>query len=176
MKFTYLLLLLFPLFFGIHNAYAHGIGGETLPPVQIDGRNATIQISVEPAIFDENNNQHKFLVKFFDIGTGNSINDVTFQIDIKHNGNILLSDKFFDKSGNLVIDTINDAEKFSISGSHEPTLDGWMADGNNPVTVHGPLFSSGGLYGFKIKILAYDNTMLENPIIFDGAISIAETT
>ncbi|NNL58289.1 MAG: peptidase, partial [Nitrosopumilus sp.] len=39
--------------FSTNLAFGHGLGGETHPPVSLDGRDVTLSIDISPSVFDE---------------------------------------------------------------------------------------------------------------------------
>jgi hypothetical protein len=158
-------------------AFGHGIGGETLKPVNIGNRNATIFISIEPPIFDQTEKEQRVLVRFFDADTDQTIENVTYKIKVSKGGEIMFQNKFFDDIGYLVLKIIpNDNEQVTVTGAKEPILEGWMRDGTTPITIEGSIFNSGGLYSFDIEILTVDSVtnVLEKPVIYKGAVSVAD--
>jgi len=158
-------------------AFGHGIGGETLKPVNIGNRNATIFISIEPPIFDQTEKEQRVLVRFFDADTDQTIENVTYKIKVSKGGETMFQNKFFDDIGYLVLKIIpNDNEQVTVTGAKEPILEGWMRDGTTPITIEGSIFNSGGLYSFDIEILTVDSVtnVLEKPVIYKGAVSVAD--
>ena len=170
-------LFLIPLCFIIFTpAFGHGIGGETLPPVKFGERNVTIFLTINPPTYEQTENEHEVVVRFFDADTGKTINDVTYMVELSKGGKKIFSDLFYDELGNLYLKTKTTGSELKIYGKEESNGI-WNADGSNPITIEGPIFTSGGLYNFHIKILALESgEFLENPIVFDAAISLAEKT
>ena len=86
---------------------------------------------------------------------------------------------FHDELGNLLL-KINStgSEEITVNGSQDNLLGGWMSDGVNPVTLEGPIFSSGGLYKFDIDILTLDkdSKILDERVTYTGGISVADKT
>jgi len=161
----------------IEPAFGHGIGGETLPPVKFDERNVTIFLSVNPPTYEQMENEHEIVVKFFDADTGKAINDVTYLVELSKGEKKIFSDLFYDKLGSLYLKTKTTGSELKIYGKQKPSGKIWKADGSNPITIEGPIFTSGGLYNFHIKILTLESAeFLENPISFNAAISLAEKT
>lgn len=175
-----LLTIFFVLFFTFPNpAFSHGFGGETLPPVTVGNRNATIFFSVIPSVFDPTNDEQRILVRFFDADKDAVIEHVTYIIELKKDDQRIFRYMFHDETGNLIL-KINsiDSETIKIRGKQAPVLGGWMKDGINPVTLEGPIFTAGGLYEFNIEILTLDSdtNVLDERIFYNGAISVAEKT
>jgi hypothetical protein len=160
-------------------SFGHGVGGETLPPVQIDGKNVTLSLFVNPPTFDKNIGEYEILIKTSETNTQAVIPHITYLVEISRNGEQLLSERFHDDSSNLSIKIIpKNTEGATIQGSNFGEL-GWMKNTDLfPLKVEGPIFLSGGLYKFHIEILTInaDSNKLPNPVKFDAAISIAEKT
>lgn len=158
-------------------AFGHGIGGETLPPVKFGERNVTVFLTINPPTYEQTENEHEIVVRFFDADTGEAINDVTYMVELSKGEKQIFNDLFYDELGNLYLKTKTTGSEIKIYGKQEPSNRIWKADGSNPITIEGPIFTSGGLYNFHIKILALESAeFLENPISFNAAISLAEKT
>ncbi len=164
----------------VNPAFGHGFGSETLPPLTVGDRNATISITVNPPLFDPNNKETDILVRFYDADTDAVIEHVTYLIGLYKNDKMIFRYMFHDELGNLFLNVVsNDSDKLEIRGKKEPLLGGWMkADDLTPVTLEGPIFDSGGLYKFKIEIVTVDSDdkILDERPIYNGAISLAEKT
>lgn len=174
------LIMMLALFFvSPQNVFGHGIGAETLPPVTIGDRNASIELSISPPVFDPNDPEQRILVRFFDADTDAVIEHVTYIIELTKDNERIFRYMFHDELGNLIL-KINstDSEEITVHGSQNNLLGGWMSDGINPVTLEGPIFSSGGLYEFKIEILTLDkdSKILDERVTYTGAISVADKT
>lgn len=167
-------------FFGFSNyAYGHGIGGETLPPVTIGDRNATIYLEIEPPVYDPEKNEQRIWVRFFDADTEAIIEHVTYIIELKKGNEQIFRKMFHDDFGNLILKIKStNGEEIKISGIQENVLGGWMTNGTDPVTLEGPIFTSGGLYDFNIEILTLDSDtkVLDERVYYKGAISVADKT
>ncbi|MEW6044845.1 MAG: peptidase, partial [Thermoproteota archaeon] len=86
---------------------------------------------------------------------------------------------FHDDQGNLNIRVVsNDSENIKIDGDKEQTSGGWTRKLFSPLSIEGPIFTTGGLYKFRTEILTVDadsNMLSQRPTV-EGAISIAEKT
>jgi hypothetical protein len=176
----FVILIFFVLsFVPTQNAFGHGIGAETLPPVTVGGRNASIELSISPPVFDPTNPEQRIVVRFFDADTDAVIEHVTYIIELAKDKERIFRYMFHDEIGNLIL-KINstDSKEITIHGSQNNLLGGWMSDGINPVTLEGPIFSSGGLYEFNIDILTLDkdSKILDERVTFTGGISVADKT
>jgi hypothetical protein len=161
------------------NVFGHGIGAETLPPVTVGNRNASIELSISPPVFDPNDPEQRILVRFFDADSDAIIEHVTYIIELTKDNERIFRYMFHDELGNLIL-KINstNSQEITIHGSQNNLLGGWMSDGVNPVTLEGPIFSSGGLYKFDIDILTLDkdSKILDERVTYTGAISVADKT
>ena len=181
MNYTYFgLIVFFAVFFvSSQNAFGHGFGAETLPPVTIGDRNASIELSISPPVFDPNDPEQRILVRFFDADTDAIIEHVTYIIELTKDNERIFRYMFHDELGNLLL-KINStgSEEITVNGSQDNLLGGWMSDGVNPVTLEGPIFSSGGLYKFDIDILTLDkdSKILDERVTYTGGISVADKT
>lgn len=158
--------------------FGHGIGGETIP-VPLENKNATLFVSVQPSVFDPSSNESYLSFKLSDAKTDAIIEHVTYMIELSRNGKQIFREKFHDDQGNLNIRVVSrDSESIKIDGDKEPTNGGWTRKIFSPLSLEGPIFTSGGLYKFRTEILTVNsdgNVLAQKPIV-DGAISIAEKT
>ncbi|MFB5609919.1 MAG: PEFG-CTERM sorting domain-containing protein [Nitrosarchaeum sp.] len=181
MNFTYfgLVMMVFALFFvSSHDAFGHGLGGETIPVI-IGDRDTTLSIGIQPTTFDPKNNESYFTIKLTDQKTDAVIEHVTFNVELIKNEKQIFKETFHDDLGNLNIRVISkDSDKIKIDGDKESNSGGWTKKFFSPLTMEGPIFTSGGLYKFHIEIITIDsdqNFLSDKPVI-NGAISITEKT
>jgi hypothetical protein len=171
------LILLIALYF--QPSFGHGVGGETLPPVFIDGKNVTLSLYVNPSTFEKNTKEYEILLKLYETNTQAVIPHVTYLIAISKDDKQLLQERFHDDSSNLSIKIIpKDTDKVAVQGSNFGDL-GWMKNTDLfPLKVEGPIFLSGGLYKFHIEVLTInaDSNKLTIPVKFDASISLAQKT
>lgn len=161
----------------IPSVYGHGLGGEILPSVTIGNRNATLAIDVSPSTYDPENPENYVTLRLFDSNTQAIIEHVTFIMELKKDGEQIFRYMFHDELGNLWFKVIsNESDTIEIDGVKEPLLGGWMRSDEKPLILTGPVFSSGGLYEYKVEVLTVnsDDNILDQRIELEGAISIAE--
>lgn len=160
-------------------SFAHGVGGETLPPVQIGNKNATLSLYVNPPVFDPQTGEYEILIKLYETNTQATIPHVTYLVEISKDGKQLLSERFHDDSSNLSIKVVpKDTDETKIQGSDLGEL-GWTKNTDFfPLKIEGPIFLSGGLYKFHIEVLTIesDSNKLDPPVQYNAAISLAEKT
>ncbi|MGI0010629.1 MAG: peptidase, partial [Nitrosopumilaceae archaeon] len=171
-----------PIILGISfgQAFGHGFGTETLPPVTIGDRNASLTITVNPPTFDPKDNEHEILVNLSDSKSGSLIEHVTYLIELSKDNKRIFQYMFHDDLGNLYmkIKSIN-SENIQVYGKKEAVLGGWMKqDDSNPLILEGPIFTDGGLYKFHIEIVAVDSDtkLLDERVMLNAAISLGEKT
>lgn len=159
-------------------AFGHGVGGETLPPVSIGNRNATLFLNVMPPTFDPQNAEYYISANFYETNTQAVIEHVTYRIEMSKDGKTVFSETFHDDAGNLNIKVVNKGTQIKIDGDRESKLGGWTRKLFSPLTMEGPILISGGLYKFHIQILSVesDGNILEKPITYNASISLAEKT
>jgi hypothetical protein len=161
----------------VPDVFSHGLGGEVLPPVTIDGKDATLSIGISPSVYDENNSESNISLKLYDSDSSAIIEHVTFEFELKKEGKAIFKDVFHDDLGNLNIKILNDnSDKITIEGSKELLSGGWIKKDFEPIVIRGPVFSSGGLYDYTVRILTInsDSNVLSEEIVLEGAISLAE--
>lgn len=179
MKSTLQFLTIFLIISGLSTgvAFGHGLGGEVLPPTKIGDRDATLSIDVSPSTYDPQNPEHFVTLRLFDSDTEAIIEHVSLVFEMNRDGKEIFKYTFHDELGNLSFRVITeDSEEISVSGAQEPILGGWMGEDDEPLTLTGPIFTSGGLYDFKVEILTVDSddNILEQKVELEGAISLAD--
>ncbi|MGY5146952.1 MAG: peptidase [Candidatus Nitrosopumilus sp. bin_7KS] len=161
----------------VPDVFSHGLGGEVLPPVDINGKDATLSIEISPSVYDENNSETNISLRLNEADSSAIIEHVTFEFKLKKEDKTIFKDVFHDELGNLNIKVVtNNSDKIIIQGSKEPLSGGWMKKDFEPIVIKGPVFTSGGLYEYSVKILTIDSdsNLLDEKIILQGAISLAE--
>jgi|GEM_PF-844693 len=158
-------------------AFGHGLGGETHPPVSLDGRDVTLSIDISPSVFDKNDPERYITVNLSESKNQSIVEHVTFALEMTKDGEKIFRQLFHDDFGNLIIKVVNDgSDKIKINGDKSPAIDAWMKTATEPVIMTGPIFNSGGLYEYKVEILTADSdfNFLDKRLELVGAISLAE--
>ncbi|NDB47086.1 MAG: peptidase, partial [Nitrososphaeria archaeon] len=154
----------------IQPSFGHGVGGETLPPVQISGKNATLSLFINPPTYDPKTGEYEILLKLYETNTQAVIPHVTYLVQMSHDGKQLFSERFHDDSSNLSIKVVpKNTNSIKIDGSNYGEL-GWSSNIISPLKIEGPIFLSGGLYKFHIEVLTIgtDSNKLNPPTKFDA--------
>lgn len=158
-------------------AFGHGLGGETHPPVSLDGRDVTLSIDISPSVFDEDDPQRYITLNLSESKNQSVVEHVTFVLEMIKDGEQIFRRTFHDDSGNLIIKVIDDnSDGIEIKGDKSPAIEAWMKTETEPVTMTGPIFDSGGLYEYKVEILTADSdfNFLDKRLELVGAVSLAE--
>ena len=159
------------------SAFGHGLGGEVLPPVKIENKDASLSISISPSMYDPEESEKHISLRLFDANTDAIIEHVTFEFELQKDGKQIFKEIFHDELGNLSIKVISEnSENISVEGEIEPILGGWIKN-ESTIIMRGPIFMSGGLYDYNVKILSIDadSNILSDEVHLQGAISLAET-
>ncbi|NDB90902.1 MAG: peptidase, partial [Thaumarchaeota archaeon] len=61
----------------IQSSFGHGVGGETLPPIVIDDKNATLSLFINPPTYDPKTGEYEILLKLYETNTQAVIPHVT---------------------------------------------------------------------------------------------------
>ena len=139
-------------------AYGDGLTMENLPPASVGDRQASLFIQVSPPILTSDTAQDTFLkLRLFDANNNQTITSDSFFVKIEKEGQLLMRELFYTKSGVLTIKfkPTDTPGKWQAYGDIEPTLGGWTA-ANDQVRVDAPVFLEGGLYHFEIKFIGID--------------------
>jgi len=162
----------------ILNVYGHGLGAETFPPVDLNGKLVTLEVASSTNAPEENNDQ-QISISLIDFNSRVTLRDVTFLIKSELGTQFLFEKEFKADNGFLVFNFVSeDTDSIQIieeeSGNFFGSLLGLES---RMINVKGPKLSQGGLYKFDISILTADgySKNLDEPIIFKSGISIAQT-
>jgi hypothetical protein len=162
-------------------AYGDGFAQENVQ-ANIGNRVITVFIKVNPPIITSDKSGDKYIqFRFFDANTNQSINNVSFFINVTKGNKIMGHDLFYTKSGLLTIKLQpgGDVGKWIVYGDTEPALGGWTSQ-TDELTILTPILTEGGLYHFNMEILALDylNTLVDpsNPPRFDSYLSVGDVS
>ncbi len=159
-------------------SYGHGVGFEILPPVKVDDRLISLEVSTTEYADPKNPNKQVSFV-LFDVDSTLSLKDVTFHVTGKKAHSVIFDQTFTSKYGVLVLELIpsNDA-KVKIEEKSGGFFESLVGTSKKDVAITGPQFNSGGLYQFDVAILTMDSfsNKLSKPILFNVGLSIPDTT
>lgn len=155
------------------SVYGHGLGIDTIPSIDIQGKEITV--SVEMPVTIENESEQITITATEDETKENAKN-VTYLIGLFHEGKMIFRNYFFTDNGVLSIKVIPTQEdEIKIHGQQDSLLGAWHGTESNPIEISGPLFTSGGLYSFEIEVRTIDEpTNIVESEIYTADLSIAE--
>ena len=183
-----LLLILFLIFscgfiINFNDAYGHGVGSEIFPPVELNGKLVSVEVSSSTKDDMENDDQ-QISISLIDFDSKITLRDVTFLIKSERGEQFLFEKEFKADDGFLVFNFISeDTDSIIIDEeSHGVNSTGFLGSllglESRLIDVKGPKLSEGGLYKLDISIITADgySKKLETPLVFNAGISISQTT
>ena len=160
-------------------AYGHGVGSETFPPVDFDGKQVTLELSSSKSD-PETSDDQQISISMIDFDSKVTLRDVTFQIKSQRGETFLFEQEFKADNGFLVFNFVSeDSDSIILEEETGNSLLGSLLGlESRLIHVKGPKLSEGGLYKFDISILTVDDysKKLEEPLVFNAGISIAQTS
>ena len=164
------LLVIASLTFG--TAYGHGIGSETIN-AELDGKTVTLEINSSTL-----DNIQQFTISLIDFDSKVTLRDVTFEINSKRGEEFLFEREFKVNDGSITLNFISKDIESIIIDEPEPDLFGSLLGIQDKIfDIRGPNLADGGLYTFDVVITtATSYNILDDPLIFNSGISIAQTT
>ena len=165
--------------FVFDNVYGHGLGSETFPPVELDGRLVTLEVSSSKSDPNKSDDQ-QISLSMIDFDSKITLRDVTFLIKSERGEQFLFEKEFKADNGFLVFNFVSeDTDSVILEEESEGNLFGSLLGlDSRMIHVKGPRLSEGGLYKFDIRILTADgySEKLKDPLVFNSGISIAQIT
>ena len=177
--FLFAILIFFSLS-GIDHVYGHGIGSETFPPVELDGRLVTLEISSSQSD-PENDDDQQISISLIDFDSKITLRDVTFLITSERGEKFLFEQEFQADNGFIVFNFVSeDTDPIIIDDDNDSNdfFGSLLGLESRMVHVIGPKLSEGGLYKFDISVLTADgySKKLDKSLVFNAGISIAQTS
>ena len=180
-----LLLILFLIFscgflINFNDVYGHGVGSEIFPPVELDGKLVSVEVSSSTKNDVENDDQ-QISISLIDFDSKTTLRDVTFLIKSERGEQFLFEKEFKADNGFLVFNFISEDTNSIIvdeKDSGEDFFSSLLGLESRLIDVKGPKLSEGGLYKLDISIITANgySEKLEIPLVFNAGISIAQTT
>jgi hypothetical protein len=163
----------------IVNVYGHGVGSEIFPPVDLNGKQVSLEVSSSQNNPNENDDQ-QISISLIDFDSKITLRDVTFLIKSSRGEQFLFEKEFQSDNGFLVFNFISENTKIiQIQEQNEENFFvSLLGLESRMINVKGPKLSEGGLYKFDISIITADgySKKLEVPLNFNAGISIAQTS
>ncbi|MDC0927491.1 peptidase [Nitrosopumilus sp.] len=180
-----LLLILFLIFscgfiINYDYAYGHGVGSEIFPPVELNGKLVSVEVSSSTKDDIENDDQ-QISISLIDFDSKITLRDVTFLIKSERGEQFLFEKEFKADNGFLVFNFVSEDTDSIIldeKDSGEDFFGSLLGLESRLIDVKGPKLSEGGLYKLDISIITADgySEKLTTPLVFNAGISIAQTT
>ena len=172
-------ILIFSFLIVFDHAYGHGVGSETFPPVELNGKQVTLEISSSKNDSKTSDDQ-QISISMIDFGSKITLRDVTFLIKSYRGETFLFEQEFKADNGFIVFNFVSeDSDTIVVEEETDGGIFGSLLGlESRMVHVKGPKLSEGGLYKFDISILTADDysQKLQAPLVFSAGISIAQTT
>ena len=164
---------------GLDFAYGHGVGSETFPPVDLNGKQITLEVSSSKSD-PETNDDQQISISLIDFDSKITLRDVTFLIKSERGEQFLFEQEFKADNGFLVFNFVSeDTSSIILEEENGGDLFGSLLGlESRMVNVKGPKLSEGGLYKLDVTVLTADgySEKLEEPFVFNAGISIAQTS
>ncbi|MDC1024081.1 peptidase [Nitrosopumilus sp.] len=177
-----LLLLIFSSGFIINfnDVYAHGVGSEIFPPVELNGKLVSVEVSSSTKDDMENDDQ-QISISLIDFDSKTTLKDVTFLIKSERGEQFLFEKEFKADNGFLVFNFVSeDTDSIIVNEKDggEDFFGSLLGLESRLIDVKGPKLSEGGLYKLDISIITANgySKKVEIPLVFNAGISIAQTT
>ena len=129
--FAYFMLAICPFLIG--DAAGHGLGGDVAPPINFSGANVTVSTSLTPSDLTIGEiDKASMAIRFFNVDTNQTLEKVTYRMEVWRNDNLLARNLYYDLDGNLDIEVrpIYDCDEPKLSkcttyyGAEHPTAPG----------------------------------------------------
>ncbi|MFB5608133.1 MAG: peptidase, partial [Candidatus Nitrosomaritimum yanchengensis] len=164
--------------FSANEVYGHGLGAETFPPVDLNGKLVTLEVSSSNNNPEENDAQ-QISISLIDFNSKVTLRDVTFLIKSERGNQFLFEKEFKADNGFVVFNFESEnTDSIKVVEEKEGNLFGSLLGlDSRLIHVKGPKLSEGGLYKFDISILTAEgySKKLDEPLVFNSGISIAQT-
>ena len=181
-KLLLILLLIFSCGFLINfnDVYGHGVGSEIFPPVELDGKLVSVEVSSSTKDDMENDDQ-QISISLIDFDSKTTLKDVTFLIKSERGEQFLFEKEFKADNGFLVFNFVSeDTDSIIVNEKDggEDFFGSLLGLESRLIDVKGPKLSEGGLYKLDISIITANgySKKVEIPLVFNAGISIAQTT
>jgi len=158
----------------IPDSSGHGLGTETMPPVMIDGIQATLEVTSTTSL---DTGIRQIMISLFKTESTDVINDVSFEVELIKNEKTLFKNNFERDDGILIMNLVP-SEDSQVQILNQESFASFFGLTSDQFNLQGKVFEDGGLYKFNVKIITINNysNVLSEPIKYDLGISIPETT
>ena len=159
------------------NAYGHGVGSETFPPVDLNGKLVTLEV-LSSKSNPETNDDQQISISLIDFNSKITLQDVTFQIKSERGEQFLFEQEFKADNGFIVFNFISEEiDSIILEEENGGGIFGSLLGlESRMVHVKGSRLSEGGLYKLDVSVLTADgySQKLDVPLVFNAGISVAQ--
>ena len=175
-----------------HNGW---VGNHT-PYISYEGMEVAVHVGVTPSDLTVGNiDEVNLKIRFFDLLTDNTLDQVTYRVEVWRAGDLLARNLFYDDDGILYVevrpesdcDAVKLDQCTSYGGSEHVSAPGALYvfgtecnDDNVDIcarpTITGPVFDRGGLYNIKVNIEGMGDPRMQatERLTYDTFVSIAQ--
>ena len=134
-----------------HIAYGHGLGTDSIQSINIDGQDISIYAEMTPRF---ENGVGYLTITAVDEKSQNNLKEVTLQIGIFHDGELVSRDFYYASDGVLLIKIQHGEydDDFRIKGIVNSLFGAWYGTDDNPLQINSPNLVTGGLYTLEIEV------------------------
>ena len=176
----------------VEDAAGHGSSSETFPPVELNGKQVTLEVSSSAPPPPETTGRPpagiapgedlQIAMALIDFESQITLRDVTFQVRADLGDRFLFEQEFAADGGFLVFNFVSTSDDTIIVNDlgdtdNQPDALAYLLGSNSrTINVSGPKLADGGLYRFEIAITTagdYDKT-LDDPLTYSSGISIPQ--
>ncbi|MFB5597457.1 MAG: peptidase [Nitrosopumilaceae archaeon] len=170
----------------INDVFGHGLGGDVAPPIDFGGMAVTVSTILDPSDltvgeFEDAN----IAVRFYDTLTDETLEKVTYRVEVWRSDELLARNLFYDVDGvlNLKVEPIlNCVEPRLLDcaqyfGSEHSSAPGALyVEGEGRPLVKGAIFDKGGLYNIRVDIegASSPRTIVAQVLSYDTFVSVAQ--
>ena len=168
------------------DAYGHGLGGDVAPPIDFGGMSVTVSTQLDPSDITVGEiDSANMAVRFYDTNTDETLEKVTYRVEVWRSGELLARNLFYDDDGTLNVEVrpVLDCAEADLwrcttyGGSEHVSAPGALyVFGDGRPTIKGPIFDKGGLYNIRVDIEAATSpeTLLTERLTYDTFVSVAQ--
>jgi len=179
-------LAIFGVPFLVTDAFGHGLGGDQAEPLTFGDMKVTVRTELTPSDITVGSiDDINMKIRFFDTITDETLDKVTYRIEVWQSGELLARNLFYDLDGvlNVKINPKTGCAESELwrctiyGGSEHVTAPGALyVQGEGRPTITGPLFVKGGLYNIRVDIegATSPKTVLATLLSYDTFVSIAQ--
>ena len=170
----------------VSDVFGHGLGGDMAPALSFEDMEVTVSTQLDPSDITVGDvKSANMQVRFFDTKTDQTLEKVTYRIEVWRSGDLLARNLFYDVDGVLDIEIrpIENCSELQLwkctdyFGSEHVSAPGALyAEGSQRPVIKGPIFDKGGLYNIKVDIEGAKSpkTTVATVLSFDTFVSVAQ--